>query len=57
MPIWEMTVNLPAEKAYQAILEYVKAGSITKSDKVERSSKPSYIEFKNGAGSILIKCI
>ena len=50
---WERTVNLPAEKVYKAILDYIRAGSINYGDKVERFSEPSYIEVKTAESYIL----
>ena len=48
MPDWRGTFNIPAEKCYRAILNYIRAGSIKKKDKVVRSLEPSLIEVKTG---------
>ena len=48
MPDWRGTFNIPAEKCYRAILNYIRAGSINKKDRVVRSLEPSLIEVKTG---------
>jgi len=48
VPDWRGTFNIPAEKCYRAILNYIRAGSIKKKDKVVRSLEPSLIEVKTG---------
>jgi len=48
MPDWRGTFNIPAEKCYRAVLNYIRAGSINKKDRVVRSLEPSLIEVKTG---------
>ena len=48
MPDWRGTFNIPAEKCYRAILNYIRAGSINKKDRVVLSLEPSLIEVKTG---------
>ena len=48
MPDWRGTFNIPAEKCYRAVLDYIRAGSINKKDRVVFSLEPSLIEVKTG---------
>ncbi|RLG93476.1 hypothetical protein DRO29_07665, partial [Candidatus Bathyarchaeota archaeon] len=48
MPDWRGTFNIPAEKCYRAVLDYIRAGSINKKDRVVLSLEPSLIEVKTG---------
>ena len=48
MPDWRGTFNIPAEKCYRAVLNYIRAGSINKKDKIAFSLEPSLIEVKTG---------
>jgi len=49
----EMTINLPAEKVYRAIYNYIRAGFIERSF-IADFSEPSYIEVKHGGSSLFI---
>jgi len=48
-----ITVNLPAEKVYRAIYNYIRAGFIERSV-IADFSEPSYIEVKHGGSSLFI---
>ena len=53
MYIGGITVNLPAEKVYRAIYNYIRAGFIERSV-IADFSEPSYIEVKHGGSSLFI---
>jgi len=48
VPDWRGTFNIPAEKCYRAVLDYIRAGSIDKKDRIVFSLEPSLIEVKTG---------
>jgi len=48
VPDWRGTFNIPAEKCYRAVLNYIRAGSINKKDKIAFLLEPSLIEVKTG---------
>ena len=49
----KMIVNLPVEKVYKAILNYIRTGPISKYVEIKHLSEPLYIEVKTVGGSIL----
>ena len=53
MYIGGITVNLPAEKVYRAIYNYIRAGFIERSV-IADFSEPSYIKVKHGGSSLFI---
>jgi len=53
VPDWRGTFNIPAEKCYRAILNYIRAGSINKKDRVVFSLEPSLIVVKTGTKDVL----
>ena len=53
MSAWGITVNLPAEKVYRAIFNYLRAGFI-KGSVITNFSEPSYIGVKHLGSSLFI---